>query len=97
MRVKITYRDSRMNVVDTRDYSLSDYAAVMAGGIRAVISDVEDVLYDATKSEKGEWDPETIRKFEKIKHKLLDCAGSIERLEKNLYDEGDEQEGDISR
>lgn len=94
MRVRIAYRDSNLDIVDTRDYDIDDYTALLATSIRGAIGDVESALYDVTQREKSEWDENTIRCFNRIKHKLLDSAGEVERLSRNMYDEGRLMEAD---
>lgn len=83
--VKVSYRGNGQNGRDQWTYSLQDYADMMKRDLLRVIMDVEDVIYTLSGATKDEWDGETMAKFLKIRHKLLDHANSIERLPQNLY------------
>lgn len=89
LSVKVTYRNAQLEPVHTESYELSDYTAMLRNDIVRTISDIEDVIYVACGNKcRSEWPDEVWSGFTKIKHKLLDKAGDIERLPRNLY-EGD--------
>lgn len=84
-RVKIVYRNEKLETVCERDYSLSEYSAVLRLDLLKIIMDVEDLLYISTGGlPKEMWPSDVLAQFNKIRHKLLDKAGEIERLPKNM-------------
>lgn len=67
-------------------YDLTQYAYVTKRELVRVITDVEDALYAAQGDKsKEDWDEDTMTRFQRIRHKLLDQANAIERLPQNLY------------
>ena len=83
--VKVSYRGSSNGRSDQWTYSLQDYTDMVKRDLLRVIMDVEDIIYSVSGAPKDEWDAETMAKFQKIRHKLLDHANAIERLPQNLY------------
>ena len=84
--VKIAYKNKNLENVNTRTYDFQQYAEMIKLELMRVIMDVEDAFYFLQGSKaKEEWSEESINKFQKIRHKLLDQANSIERLPRNLY------------
>lgn len=97
--VHVVYRDKNLNPVMEKTYALQDYLDLIRSDLLRVITDVEDLVYTLTNDAAREnWSDETWTAFCKIKHKLLDKAGDIERLPKNLVEfDGVEKEEDLSR
>lgn len=90
LNVKITYRNARLEPVDTQMYSLSDYTEMMRNDLLKIITDVEDAFYSASGNRhKDEWPDDVWASFMKVKHKLLDKAGDIGRLPQNIVKAGD--------
>lgn len=90
LNVKITYRNSKLEPINTQMYSLKDYTDMMRNDLLRVITDIEDAFYIATGNKsKDEWSDEVWGSFTRIKHKLLDKAGDIGRLTNNLVESGD--------
>lgn len=86
--VKIVYRNEKKEPVFEREYSLNDYCDMLREDLLRIITDVEDVLYIANDNKrKDEWSDSVWASFCKIKHKLLDKAGDIGRLPKNLIED----------
>lgn len=84
-RVKITYKNEKMETVCERDYSLEEYLSVLRLDLLRLIIDVEDMGYAMTNGAPKEmWSKEVLTIFGKIRHKILDKAGEIERLPKNM-------------
>lgn len=87
--VKVTYRGKDAASGKEWNYDLRQYADLMKRELVRVIMDVEDALYAAQGDKsKDEWDEETMARFQRIRHKLLDQANAIERLPQNLYYKG---------
>ena len=87
--VKVVYRNRDLDQAREWTYSLGQYTEMMKRELMRIIMDVEDVIYHLQDSRsKDEWDAETMEKFQKIRHKLLDQANAIERLPQNLYYQG---------
>lgn len=88
--VLLEYRNKNLDVVSQRECALSDYTELLKNTTIRLIADVEDMAYMATQGQpKDEWPNDVATAFSKIRHKLLDMAGEIERLSKNLSVEVD--------
>ena len=84
--VKIAYKNKNLEDISTRTYDFQQYVEMIKLELMRIIMDLEDVFYYLQDSKaKEDWDEETTNKFQKIRHKLLDQANSIERLPRNLY------------
>ena len=87
--VKITYRNAKLEPVSTQLYSLEDYTDMLRSDQLKIITDVEDGFYVANGNKcKDEWPDDVWGAFVRIKHKLLDKAGSIGRLPENIVKAG---------
>lgn len=86
--VKIAYRNKAMDSVSEWTYDFQQYAEMTKRELMRVITDVEDLVYQLQNKPKDEWDDNTMDRFQKIRHKLLDQANAIERLPQNLYYKG---------
>lgn len=88
LKVNVTYKNRNLKTVQECEYDLSDYATMLGLDLKRIITDIEDMVYllNGNKS-KDDWTEDEIRSFNKIKHKLLDKAGEIERLPHSIYDE----------
>lgn len=89
-RIELEYKNKDLEVVSHRECSLADYSDMLKNSAVRLITDVEDLAYRATDGKgKDEWQPDVMLAFSKLRHKLLDMAGEIERLSKNLRIEVD--------
>lgn len=89
--VKVVYRNVQMDPVYEKTYTLEEYCEMLRGDLLRLITDVEDMAYEANGGkQKEEWTDSTWEAFCKIKHKILDKAGDISRLSDNLFEK---QEG----
>lgn len=89
MKVRIIYRDRELNPTAEKIYPLQDYADMLKMDVLRIVTDVEDLVYLANGNRpKDEWSDDTWTAFQKIRHKLLDKAGSIGRLPQDIV--GDE-------
>lgn len=85
LSVKVTYRNSRMEPIDTRLYSLDEYTTMLKTDLQRIITDIEDAFYIASGNKhKDEWPDAVWSSFIRVKHKLLDKAGDIGRLPENI-------------
>ena len=92
LNVKITYRNSRLEPVNTQLYSLSDYTGMLRSDILKVITDIEDAFYVATGNKhRDEWPDDVWSVFARVKHKLLDKANDIGRIPDSLVEVGEDQ------
>ena len=96
--VKVVYRNAKMERVDEKVYRLEDYTALLRNDLLRIVTDVEDVLYAANgNAAKDQWDDNTWAAFCRLKHRILDKAGSIGRLPEMIFpcpdDKGDEAHG----
>lgn len=85
LKVKVVYRDCNLNPTSEKTYLLHDYTDMLRMDILRAVTDVEDLVYIATGNKpKDEWNDETWTAFQRLRHKLLDKAGSIGRLPDNI-------------
>ena len=81
LSVHIVYRNEKLMPVSDYMYSLDEYTQMIRNDMMRMITDVEDLVYEATGGlPKEKWADETWARFAKIKHKLLDKAGEVGRL-----------------
>lgn len=85
--VTIEFRDKDLKKVGERSYTFNEYSELLKMELFRVIMDVEDMLYCKFGS-KQEWDSDVDASFQKIRHKLLDLANSVERLPSKLRYKG---------
>ena len=87
--VKVSYRNKESSDLREWSYDFKQYTEMMKRELMRVIMDVEDTIYHLQGSRsKDEWDTETMERFQRIRHKLLDQANAIERLPGNLCYKG---------
>lgn len=83
--VRVTYRDKERRPTYTKLYSLKEYTEMLRADLLRVITDIEDLCYEANGNQpKEDWSEETFSGFNRIKHKLLDKAGDVGRIPENL-------------
>ena len=88
--VKIEYKNQDMETIVEKEYPFDQYLEMVASGITSVITDVENVFYELEDGEqKKDWSPESTQKFKAIRHKLLDHANSVRRLNSTLFHKGE--------
>lgn len=87
--VKVAYRNKETADMREWTYDFKQYTEMMKRELMRIIMEVEDTIYhlQGTRS-KDEWDTETMERFQKIRHKLLDQANAIERLPNSLHYRG---------
>ena len=89
LSVHITHRNSKLQPVADEYYRLDEYAVLLGNDILRMISDVEDLIYTTTGGvQRDEWPDEIWSKYSRLKHKMLDAAGSVKRLPDNLVKGG---------
>ena len=94
LKVKVVYRDRDLNPTSEKTYLLRDYTDMLKMDILRAVADVEDLVYITNGNKpKDEWSDDTWTVFQRIRHKLLDKAGSIGRLPNDIIQTGDEHDG----
>ena len=84
-KVKIEYKNKDLETVVEKEYEFIDYTEMLCRELKRVLNDIEDAFfYFSGYKTKQEWDEETIKRFDTIRHKLLDQANAIKRLPENL-------------
>ena len=84
--VKVSYRNKDVSDMREWTYDFKQYTEMMKRELTRVIMEVEDVIYHLQGSRsKDDWDTETMDRFQKIRHKLLDQANAVERLPYSLH------------
>jgi len=87
--VNIVYKNRSLEDVSQKSYPLSDYCQGQKLNLMHVIADVENAFYALQDGKsKDDWTIEATDLFQRIRHKLLDSANSIERLPRNLCCKG---------
>lgn len=87
LRARIQYKNKELRTVCDCEYSLKDYTDMLSLDLKRIISDVEDLVYGMNGNlPKDEWRESDLLAFNKIKHKILDKAGEVERLPDNIFD-----------
>lgn len=88
--VRVVYRGKDLAPVYTKEYTLQEYTDMLQNDLRWLVTDLENLCYEASGGKpKSEWSDRLWVGFNTIKHKLLDKAGDIGRLPRNLYERGD--------
>ena len=94
MGVRVVYCNANAEPVCEKHYDLKTYLDYMRNDLLRLITDVEDVVYQANgNAAKDEWPDAVWLGFSKIKHKILDKAGDIGRLCENIYEIKEEEHG----
>lgn len=81
--VEVTYRNDALEIVKKENYPLETYSKKLVTDLLKVLVDVEDILYEEDGKLKKDWKYGTRTKFEKVRHRILDVAGSLDRLNEN--------------
>ena len=85
-KVRIAYKNKDLKTVVEKEYDFIDYTEMLDRELRRVLKDVEDAFfYLSDYKPKNEWDEETVKRFETIRHKLLDQSNAVKRLPENLF------------
>lgn len=88
LKVKVVYRNRKLEPTSEKTYSLREYTDMLKANMLSVISSVEDLAYIANDNKsQDEWSDETWALFQRIRHKQLDIAGSVERLSETIVTE----------
>lgn len=74
MNITIEYKNRNMEIVERETMELNLYCDKLSRDLINILSDLESIL-----NQVNEMEP-----FLKLRHKLLDVAGSIRRLPDNL-------------
>ena len=83
--VKITYRNAKLDPISTQIYPIEDYTAMLRNDLLRLITDIEDAFYIASGDKsREEWPDDVWSAYLRIKHKILDKAGDIGRLPRNI-------------
>ena len=84
--VRVVYRGKNLKPVYTKEYTLEEYTQMIQQDLLYLITDIENLCYEATGKGKEEWSDRVWVGFNAVKHKMLDKAGDIGRLPNNLYE-----------
>lgn len=87
--VRVVYRGKDLKPMYTLDYSLQEYVDMLKNDLLWLVTDIENLCFEASGNKpKSEWSDRMWVGFNTIKHKLLDKAGDIGRLPRNMYEKG---------
>lgn len=81
LSIRVEYKNKMLETTGIREFSLEEYTSYIKAGILRILMDVEDLIYEYEGEKRpDEWSPISFRAFQKIRHKLLDRAGEIQRI-----------------
>ena len=87
--VKIEYKNEKLETVVEKEYSFVSYTEMLDREIRKILNDVEDsFFYFQSYIPKEQWSDEAKKRFDSIRHKILDQANAIKRLPQTLSHDG---------
>lgn len=96
LKAEVVYKNKQLNPVSRCVYPLEDYTAMLSLDLKRIITDVEDLIYVLNKNRpKEEWGDMELSAFGKIRSKILDKAGEVERLPLCIFD-ADADEGNVA-
>lgn len=87
-KVKIEYKNKDLETVIEKDYDFPQYTDLLNAELMRIIAEIEDSFYWFTGKKKEDWDEDTKKRFQHIRHKLLDQANAIKRLPQTLSYKG---------
>lgn len=89
--VAVTYRNKNLEPVKEHVYDLKQYTEIIKLELMRTLGDVERAFYKfENNKDKEDWNDENYELFQRIRHRLLDQANSIERLPANIRSDGRE-------
>ena len=98
MGVHVVYRDSKGKALNSSVCPLNTYTELLRQNMIRTIGDVEDMIYETTGTQnRDEWSDSLNRAYGNVRHRLLDCAGNIERLADDLCEMEEEVREENSR
>ena len=84
--VKVEYKNKNLETVVEKEYNFIDYTEMLSLELKRILMDIEDAFYHFSgNKQKADWDQDTIERFNKIRHKILDQANAVKRLPQTLY------------
>jgi len=87
--VKIEYKNKDLETVIEKEYDIISYTSLLYAELMGIITEVENVFYEINEGkQKTDWSAESMERFQKIRHKILDQANAIRRLPDNLTYKG---------
>lgn len=87
--IQVEYLNRDMQKVGEGNFTLSEYTDLIDLELKRVIMDIEDIFYEIEEGKpQKEWSKASSRKFQKLRHKLLDQANAVKRLPSELRYKG---------
>lgn len=87
--VKVEYKNEQLETVVEKEYNFIEYTSMLDREIKKVLSDIEDAFFYFNQyAPKEKWPVETKKRFDAIRHKLLDQANAVKRLPQTLSYKG---------
>lgn len=87
--VTIQYKNKDLETVVEKEYDFISYTEMLNLELKRLIMEVEDAFYVFSgNKQKEDWPEEMKKRFDKIRHKMLDQANAIKRLPQNLAYKG---------
>ena len=83
-KVTIEYKNKDLETVVEKEYDFIDYTEKLNIELKRILKDIEEAFCYLSGKPQNEWNSETVEKFSKIRHKILDEANAVRRLPENL-------------
>lgn len=88
-KVKIEYKNEKMETVVEKEYDFQQYTEMLHLDLMHILSDVEAAFYHFCDGKsKDDWPEEEKKRFQAIRHKILDEANALRRLPRTLNYKG---------
>ena len=85
-KVKISYKNKDMETVVEKEYDFLDYTMLINLDLKKILGLIESSFsFFNDGKPKQEWSEESTKRFNEIRHKLLDQANAVRRLPETLY------------
>lgn len=80
-KVKIEYKNENLETVVEKEYDFEQYTAMLHLDLMHILADVEAAFYHFCDGQRKEdWPEEEKKRFQAIRHKILDEANALKRL-----------------
>lgn len=88
-KVKIEYKNENLETVVEKEYDFQQYTEMLHLDLMHILADVEAAFYRfCDGKQKDDWPDEEKKRFQSIRHKILDEANALKRLPKTLSFKG---------
>lgn len=88
-KVRIEYKNENLETVVEKEYDFQQYTEMLHLDLMHILADVEAAFYRFCDGKsKEDWPAEDMKRFQTIRHKILDEANALKRLPQTLTYKG---------